>query len=64
MEENRPSATLEKWYPHGDSLVGYVYGHPGFEDGSAVVTSRVLDSDGSTWAKTLNTDYTLGEQRK
>lgn len=57
----KQQARLENWSRFGEQLVGEVYGHPRFEDGEVVRTSRVLKMDDKV-AETMNTDYTLGEQ--
>ena len=66
-----PSTRLEKWYSWvGDDgklrMVGTVYGHPRFPDGSSVVTSPVVDwSRKLGIAKTMNTVYILvGHEKK
>lgn len=64
----RQKARLENWSleespidPERRVLWGNVYGHPRFEDGTLVRTSRVVEANvEERWAKTLNTDYTLG----
>lgn len=53
---------LENWrLVGGDQIVGQVFGHPKFEDGTEVWTSRVacLDLE-SGKAITKNSEYELG----
>lgn len=59
-------ARIEQWYiDQNDSLVGAVYGHPRFEDGTYVRTSRVVKLDKATGeAVTRNTEYVLGAPLK
>lgn len=44
-------------------LAGKVYGHPDFEDGHSVITSRVMHADGRE-VITYNTKYHLGKVSK
>jgi hypothetical protein len=44
----------------GLHLQGSVFGHPKFEDGKHVTTSRITDVNGKI-VKTRNTEYELGE---
>lgn len=69
METLRQTAHLEDWSIQelgltGDAvLFGTVSGHPLLEDGKVVRTSTILEIS-DRWARTQNTDYTLGEPRK
>ncbi len=42
MAKPKPRVKLESWSVFGGKLVGVVYGHPFFEDGTGVTTSTVL----------------------
>lgn len=61
----KPVVKLDRWARVGESLLGYVTGHPRFEDGCRVQTGKVVeflcDEDGST-AETKNTVYQLGRE--
>lgn len=54
-------ARLENWVYTGQFLIGDVYDHPVFKDGSRVRTSVVVDINDET-AITKNTIYTLGHK--
>jgi len=56
-------ARLEQWKVVQDFLVGKVYGHPSFPDGTEIITSRVARWDlEKQKARTVGrTEYTLGE---
>ena len=55
-------AIIRNWYIDGsDRIKGQVYGHPLFEDGTQVTTSRVVYFDKEAKkAITKNTEYELG----
>lgn len=64
----RQTARIENWQKYsfgstGSVLYGNVYGHPKFIDGASIRTSLLEEFDETAGvAKTLNTDYELGEK--
>ena len=59
----KPVVRIENWIKSGSSLVGDIYGHPSYTDGSKITTSRLiyLDIKGK-YAETENTFYLLGSE--
>ncbi len=61
-ESTKPIVTLKRWGKVGteDSnfLVGQAYGHPRFEDGTLIRSSRVIDDRGME-VETVNSIYLL-----
>lgn len=55
---------IENWFVgEDDRLIGKVYGHPIFPDGTEVITSRVVTFDRETnKVLTRNTEYELGQR--
>ncbi len=53
---------LENWFVgHNDQIFGEVYDDPRFEDGTAIITTRVVTLDlESGVARTKNSNYILG----
>ena len=64
LMKDPPSVQLKDWGTirdeHGKRLIGIVYGHPNFPDGSDVTTSLVQEINCQLGiARTLNTVYIL-----
>lgn len=62
MNDQKKSAELKNWHRYGKCLVGDVYGHPNFTDGTTVRTSDVIElNENEGIAETRNTIYRLRE---
>lgn len=53
---------IEEWSYYNGALVGRVYGHPKFKDGTRIITTPIerLDLE-HLYASTKNTVYVLGQ---
>lgn len=63
---SKPEVRIENWKIFDNQLIGDVFGHPRFEDGTAVRTSSILEvpmlpEEGDT-VETRNTFYRLGKE--
>jgi hypothetical protein len=59
---SKPIVRIEDWEMQGNRLVGKVYNHPNFDDGTQVTTSPVLNN-GVGSMETHNTLYQLGKRK-
>lgn len=62
---DKPQARLEQWFvDYYDRLVGIIFNHPDFPDGTEIITSRVVEwNHEKKHAETKNTNYILGAPR-
>lgn len=62
----KPEVRIENWYVVVKRIHGDAYGHPRFDDGTAVVTSVIENKSKTPYkegdkVETRNTLYTLGK---
>jgi hypothetical protein len=59
---NKDLVRIEDWTWFNGSLAGAVYGHPVFEDGRRIITSKLKSLDlENGYGHTKNTTYLLGK---
>lgn len=57
----KQTARIENWYIIHGVMIGNVFDHPKFEDGTVIRTSTIVEQT-STHIETWNTIYTLGDK--
>ena len=66
MSKKPIKGTIKQWrqvdFSGGSYIQGYVHGHPLYNEGQMICTSKIQEFDKDSWqVETLNSRYVLGE---